>query len=226
MLWGGGMNMPLSVIIACYNGKKYLSNAIEGIQRQNIPLEIIVVDDSSTDNSAELAADLGCTVRTIPHSGQSAARNVGLGMAQGEFIMFHDQDDVLQPDSAPRMMEIMRTDSSISAVMAQAKDFLSPELDTREQSTLLPRAEPYFGFLGATLFRKNVFASVGNFSTTLKAGEAADLLLRIRAAGLVVQQTPFIAIRRRLHENNTGRQLRKTQFREYAASLRNHLVHM
>lgn len=81
-----------------------------------------------------------------------------------------------------------------------------------------------YSVLPRPFFRKTVFASVGNFSTTLKAGEAADLLLRIQAAGLVVKQAPFVAMRRRLHGGNTSRCLRQTQFREYAASLRNHLA--
>lgn len=213
----------ISVIMACYNGKKYLAEAIAGLRAQETELEILVVDDASTDGSAQLARDLGVTVRTIPHSGQAAARNAGLSLACGRFILFHDQDDVLHPCILPRMLEVLHSMPESPAVMAQARDFLSPDLDNEDRVRLRPRENPYFGYLGATLFRKEVLDAVGGFSETLKAGEAADLLFRIQATGRVVTHVPFIAIQRRIHGSNASRTMRGQQFKEYAGSLRAHL---
>lgn len=213
----------ISVIIACYNGKKYLAEAIAGLRAQETALEILVVDDASADGSAQLARDLGVTVRTMPHSGQAVARNAGLSLACGRFILFHDQDDVLHPYVLPRMLEVLHSMPESPAVMAQAQDFLSPDLGHEDRVRLRPRENPYFGYLGATLFRKEVLDAVGGFSETLKAGEAADLLFRIQATGRVVTHVPFIAIQRRIHGNNASRTMRGQQFKEYAGSLRAHL---
>lgn len=221
------MNMspeaPLSIIMACYNGRPYLAEAFAGLAAQGLELELLVIDDASTDGSPELARALGATVRTIPHSGQAAARNLGLAVAAGDYIMFHDQDDVLEPESLPRMLAALRADPGLPAVMAQARDFLSPDLDSAERSRLRPRREPYFGYLGATLFRMQALTAVDGFSEALKAGEAADLLLRIQTEVRAPLRLPFVAMRRRIHGNNASRLMRGQQFAEYAASLRKHL---
>lgn len=210
--------------MACYNGSNYLAEAIGGLYSQELLIEILVMDDASTDGSARLAKQLGATVHTIPHSGQAVARNLGLPMAMGEFILFHDQDDVLLPEVLPKMVAALRAAPPVAAVMAQARDFLSPELDSAERARLRPRAEPYFGYLGATLFRKDALVAAGGFSETLKAGEAADLLLRLQASGPGPLRLPIVAMRRRIHKNNASRLMREQQFTEYAASLRNHFL--
>lgn len=218
------MVMYVSVIIACYNGAKYLAEAVHGLHAQDIPLEIIVVDDASTDGSAQLAADLGCTVAVVRHGGQAAARNVGLSLSRGNVVMFHDQDDVLRPKVLHKMLAPLREEPCVAVVMAQAMDFLSPDLDVEDVARLVPRLNPYFGFLGATMFRKDVLDDVGGLSEALKAGEAADLLFRVRDAGHVVRQLPFVAMDRRLHAHNTSRLMRPVQFRDYASTLRRHLA--
>lgn len=223
-LAAAGMRTTLSAIMACYNGSSYLAEAIGALRSQGIGLEILVIDDASTDGSAELAQQLGATVCTIPHRGQAVARNIGLAMAAGDSVIFHDQDDVLQPEILPRMLRALQAAPDVSAVMAQAQDFLSPDLDSAECARLRLRNEPYFGYLGATLFRKEALLAIGGFSETLKAGEATDLLLRILASGPAPLRLPLVAMRRRIHKNNASRLMRRQQFTEYAASLRNHFL--
>lgn len=218
------MSTFLSVIIASYNGSNYLSNCINALHTQNINMEIIVIDDSSTDDSVKIAQNLGCIVHIIPHSGQATARNVGITLAQGNFIMFHDQDDILQPDILHYMIEKLSYDTSIAGVMGQAKDFISPELPLNSTINIIQRQNPYFGFLGATVFRKNILDTIGYFSTDLKAGEATDFLLRIKSSGLHLLYLPIVVINRRIHNTNTSRLLRKVQFKEYATSLRKQLT--
>lgn len=217
-------DMPVSIIMACYNGANYLAEAFAGLRAQGPGLEVLVIDDASTDASPELARSLGASVHCIPHSGQARARNFGLALAQGHFIMFHDQDDVLHPDSLPRMLGALSEAPALPAVMAQAQDFLSPELSGGECARLRPRQAPYFGYLGATLFRKEALLALGGFSEALRAGEAADLLLRIQASGPAPGRLPFVAMRRRIHGNNASRLMRGQQFAEYASSLRKRLL--
>jgi glycosyltransferase involved in cell wall biosynthesis len=97
------MSYPaISVITPCYNGAMYLRQTIESVLTQTYPpLEMIVVDDGSTDDSAAIAESFGPPVRVIRqrNAGTAAARDAGLALAQGEYIHFLDGDDLLQPDS-------------------------------------------------------------------------------------------------------------------------------
>lgn len=217
------MSLPplISVIIPCWNGVNYLAEAIAGLKRQKVHMEIIVVDDGSTDATAELAASLGCTVCSIEHSGQPHAKNIGLSIAQGEFILFHDHDDVMRPHALDRLADVLQQKPSLTCVMAQAKDFISPELDELIKMTLEPRNKPYFGSHCTVLFRKAVFDTIGKFSEELIASDGVDIMARINAAGLTIGREPFIALDRRLHTTNCGRTRGKImQFHGYASSLR------
>lgn len=95
----------ISFIIPIYNAEDYLAQCIESIfaQRGAYSYEIILIDDESTDNSLAIAQayagkDSRVTILTQPHAGQSAARNLGLRHAKGEYIAFVDADDYLASD--------------------------------------------------------------------------------------------------------------------------------
>lgn len=89
----------ISVIIPCYNYGHYLADAINSVIHQNVndEVEIIVVDDGSSDNTSSVAQEFGSSVRYIyqDNQGLSAARNTGLRAAKGEFLVFLDADDML-----------------------------------------------------------------------------------------------------------------------------------
>src|SRR5215218_4319670 len=91
----------ISVIIPCYNHGAYLSTAIKSVLAQTYPnIEIIVVDDGSTDNTKAVAWGFE-KVRHIyqRNAGLSAARNTGIRNAKGTYILFSDADDWLLPDA-------------------------------------------------------------------------------------------------------------------------------
>jgi glycosyltransferase involved in cell wall biosynthesis len=94
----------ISVIVPIYNGISYLRECIESIQRQTYaPLEIILVDDGSTDGSGELCdkyANTDCRIQVIhqKNQGPSGARNTGIDHYTGEYIAFVDGDDKVEPD--------------------------------------------------------------------------------------------------------------------------------
>ena len=98
--------MPtVSVVIPTYNRARWLGDALRSVlQQSHPPLEILVVDDGSTDDTAGLCAQMGPLVRHIPqaHAGAAAARNRGLHEARGEYVAFLDSDDLW----APRKLEI------------------------------------------------------------------------------------------------------------------------
>ncbi|ALR78637.1 glycosyltransferase [[Enterobacter] lignolyticus] len=105
----------LSLVVAVYNGEKFLSTFFDSIKNQNIEsLEMIIVNDGSTDGSTEIItryADIFPLFRVIdqPNGGVSAARNTGLAIAQGKYLAFPDIDDVIYPCMYTRLLEIAVT---------------------------------------------------------------------------------------------------------------------
>jgi glycosyltransferase involved in cell wall biosynthesis len=92
----------ISVIIPCYNGAEFLAETIESVRRQTYPpLEVIVVDDGSTDNTGEVVARYP-EVKYIrqKNQGGGVARNTGLRESKGDYLVFQDQDD---PNATQRL---------------------------------------------------------------------------------------------------------------------------
>lgn len=98
-------NPKVSVIIPVYNTEKYINDSVLAIQNQTLrDIEIIVIDDGSTDSSAWLIGSLAAKDERIKlftqeNHGQSVARNSGLDRATGEFVYFMDSDDLLEPNT-------------------------------------------------------------------------------------------------------------------------------
>ncbi len=102
----------LSLVIAVYNGENFLSAFFDSIKRQNLSgLELVVVNDGSTDNSAQIIARYASEFKHYQvidqaNGGVSAARNTGLAVARGEYVAFPDIDDVIYPGMYPRLLDI------------------------------------------------------------------------------------------------------------------------
>ncbi len=117
--------MKVSVILPCYNGARYLSECLESVLAQTMTdLEVIVIDDGSKDKSAEIAekyarADSRIQVLKQENRGVSAARNVGLDHASGEWVTFVDCDDRLPPDA----LEVLLASASADVVTAAHETF-------------------------------------------------------------------------------------------------------
>lgn len=108
------MSRPLvSIIVPCFNAGPWLAATLESALAQTWPaVEIIVIDDGSTDHSKSVADGFsarGVKIFDQPNQGASAARNHGLRLAQGEFIQFLDADDLLAPDKIERQLELLAT---------------------------------------------------------------------------------------------------------------------
>jgi Glycosyl transferase family 2 len=98
----------VSVVIPCYNAEKWIARCIQSvIDQHNVNVEIIVVDDGSTDKSLDVIKSFGHLVRwkTDSNEGACRARNCGLELARGEFIIFLDADDYIEPDSVAEWVE-------------------------------------------------------------------------------------------------------------------------
>ena len=110
--------MDISVIIPVYNTEKYLTTCVNSVlQQKNVSLEIILVDDGSTDSSANICDDYAkrydiISVIHIKNSGPATAKNTGLKFAKGEYISFTDSDDELEPTMFYEMISAGRKHSS------------------------------------------------------------------------------------------------------------------
>ena len=216
------MSKLISIIIPAKNAQKYLKEAISGILKQQMNTQIIVINDGSTDETPQIAKEMGCLVITHPQSkGQVAAKNTGLKHAEGEYVMFHDADDVLNDSVLKKMYDILENDSSISAVMGKVQDFISP--DTTDNTSQIKK-EPYYGlFTGAVLIRRSVFDQIGPFDESVHTGEIIEWKNKMDANHLAIQKMDLVTTNRRIHDHNFGKTNRLTEFKNYAQILRQRL---
>lgn len=214
------MNDLISVIIPVKNGSNYIRQALDGIEKQNMNIEIIVVDDCSTDNTVEIAKKYGCTV--IEHKvskGQVAGKNSGLKAAKGKYVIFHDHDDIMQADALKRLYNEFSPE--IAAVEAKVQDWFSPDLTDTEKSKTPLKNEPYWGlFTGAILIKKEAFDIIGYFDESVHTGEIIEWQSKMDSNGLKIKKIDFISTKRRVHSTNFGKTNQKTEFKNYAAILR------
>lgn len=198
----------LSVIIPAYNGAAFLAEAVESICLQDYhPLDIIVVDDGSTDDTARVAGSLKA-VRYVrqAHSGRPAAgRNRGIRESVGEIIGFLDQDDLWPADKLAVQIPCLANDASLDVVMGRTQI-----LHLRDESSGAPefetRTKPVdYTLVASALFRRSVFEKVGYFDETLAYfGDDLDWFVRARETGASVRQLEQVTLFWRIHEANTS----------------------
>lgn len=209
----------ISVIIPSYNGEKYIKETIESIQTQKFPHEIIVVDDISTDKTVEIAKEMGCKVIVNnEHKGQMAGKNTGIKASTGNYWLTIDQDDLLVDGALQTLYDEMQKNQNYKIVMAKLKDFCSP--DTPQQLKFV-KPEPFTNILtGSTLFKKDVFNTIGFFREDTITGDVIDLKERLSKHGLTIHMADFITCKRRIHNSNYGITNQADEYKDYAKILR------
>jgi glycosyltransferase involved in cell wall biosynthesis len=196
----------VSAIIPVFNGERYLEEAIDSVRAQAVEaLELILVDDGSTDGSASLARRVAPDAALLhqANQGPGSARNAGVRRARGEFIAFLDADDLWVPGKLARQLGAFEREPSLDIVTGLVEQFRSAELDPATSARLSCPDRPIPGMVfGATLIRRAAFERVGPIATDLTLGEAIDWFARARALGVSIRQHEEIALRRRLHDTN------------------------
>lgn len=199
--------MSISVIIPVFNGASFLKEALDSVFKQSIAAsEIIVIDDGSTDNSAQIVQAYASKVKYIyqANAGVSAARNLGISLATSEYIAFLDQDDRYLPDKFSDALQLFHAQPDLMVVMAKWRYLF--ENDQLQSSFIYPEQinlEQYGNLLGACLFKASVFKLVGGFDSDLNGNEDVDLFLRIKNQGLVTAKLAKLSLLHRYHEQNT-----------------------
>jgi glycosyltransferase involved in cell wall biosynthesis len=205
------MKLPLiSCIVPVFNGERYLGEALESILKQSYQaLEIIVVDDGSTDGTAAVIEHYAGQVRFLrqPNAGTAAARNSGLRVAEGEFIAFLDADDLWHLEKLERQMARFQARPELDYCVAYAQNFWVPELieeEKRFREHRISKALPGYA-TGTLLARRALFDTVGQFNSTIKHADDTEWFLRASEHGATTELLPDVLLYRRLHQNNFSR---------------------
>ena len=182
---------------------------MESIRKQNYPaIEVIVVDDGSTDDTREVAAKCA-GVRYIYQSNQglSAARNTGISHSQGEFLVFLDADDWLLPGALRTNARYLQQDERLAFVSGGHDKVFVEEGVTKEDLTKVEENHylhllqgNYIGMHATVMYRRRIFEEV-QYDTTLKSCEDYDLYLKIARKHPVFHHCGKIAAYR-LHTTN------------------------
>lgn len=190
------MKPYISIIIPAYNYAHFLVYTLENVLSQvDIELDIVVVDDGSTDNTADVVKRFGGAVRYIyqENKGLSAARNTGMLHAQGDFLVFLDADDLLLPGTlqaqASRLID--NTEAQIAICYNQLFSSDTPQGPFHDLGRFEIIKQDFFVWLckhniapvHAHMIRRKAALQVGNFDTSLKSLEDYDFWLRCAAAG-------------------------------------------
>ncbi len=179
----------VSVIIPCYNYARFLPAAIDSALRQTVrDAEIIIVDDGSTDETAQVAQRFGDRVRYVrqDNRGLSAARNSGCRIATGEYFAFLDADDLWEPEKLQRQLAVFERDPAVGLVSGQMRlidgagaPMPGDKPGTAPGETLAEIV--HWGTAAPSTFmvRRGCFEEVRGFDEQLKAMEDLDFCLRI-----------------------------------------------
>jgi glycosyltransferase involved in cell wall biosynthesis len=199
----------VSVIIPVYNGEAFLGQAVESVQQQNYqPLEIIIVDDGSTDGTASLVTSFKSDIHYVyqPNSGPAAARNKGLELARGEIIAFLDADDLWAPSKLRIQVDCLLQYPHIDYTLARQENFLDPGIDRPAWLRKEHLLKDHVGFLPTLVARRQVFEKVGVFNPHHRISEDVDWFARAKDADIQMMIVPKVLLYRRIHSSNLSYQ--------------------
>ena len=191
-----------SVIITTFNDAGYLKRSIPSVVNQTSkPKEIIIIDDGSSDNQAKEIVDsfnnhtdISIILKKKKNGGPSSARNVGIKLAKGEFILFLDADDELLENSLEWREKILESlDQNYASIYCSKIKLIDNkrkikekifETDGKLNVCLVGRNNGIPGQITHHLFRRDIVNEVNGYNESLKFNEDFEFLLRIAKKGL------------------------------------------
>jgi glycosyltransferase involved in cell wall biosynthesis len=193
----------VTVIAAAYNGERFLQEALASVFAQDFDsFEVVFVDDGSEDGTAEIAQSFPLRYVYQANQGLPAARNVGLGLARGQFVAFLDDDDWLPPTKLRVQAEYLLGHPSVGCVLGRQRWIVEEGV----QPPNLPR-DPILGEVGgvqlvSAMIRRDVLEEVGGFDPTYRYAEDRDLFVRLREHDVEIAVLPEVVLHKRLHGEN------------------------
>ncbi len=194
----------VSVVIPAFDEEAFLGEALESALAQTYaPVEVIVVDDGSTDRTGEVARALGVRVLRQANAGPAAARNAGLEAARGEYWTMFDADDVMLPDALEHQVGELERHPELGIVFGMTEAFVTPGEPRPAHWSPAWDDGPFPWHTGAMLARRELAELVGRFDETRRLAEDMDWIARAKAAGVQVGQGDYLALRYRVHRRNS-----------------------
>lgn len=213
----------VSIIIPCYNQAQYLEKTVQSALASDYhPLEILIVNDGSKDNSLEVATKLSSEndlVRVISqeNSGVATARNRGISESKGKYILPLDGDDLISKNYISKAVEVLDCQPEVKVVYCEAVKFNE---ERQKKWKLKPFSRHQLAkdnmIFVAALFRKTDWQQVGGFSEDMKMGrEDWEFWIKMLKNGGEVVQLPFLGFYYRLtpgsKRKKTGTSQKKQQ---------------
>ena len=211
----------VSVIIPAYNNARFLPDNIRSILEQSYRnIELIVVDDGSTDNTQAVLAGFGDRLRYVrkANGGPSSARNLGIQMARGQLIAFQDADDLWLPEKVRQQVEFLHDHPDVGVVFSDLVIFNDQGIvrhSTKDRFRHIPSGMIFQDLLlerfiatSAVMVRRECLDDVGNFDESLLGAEDYNLYLRLaRKYKFAFLDIPHV--HKRAHEANLSANLNR-----------------
>jgi glycosyltransferase involved in cell wall biosynthesis len=194
----------VSAIIPVFDGASFLPDAVGSVLAQDYPaIEIIVVDDGSTDDIAGVVARLPVAVRYLrqANAGPAAARNRGIAAATGDHLAFLDVDDLWPEGNLHRLVDLMVERPELDVVHGAGR-ILQRDPASGRWEFEGPGNAPFLFSIDAALFRRRAFERVGLFDPELRFGEDADWFYRAHEVPCPILRLTDVTLHVRRHDGN------------------------
>jgi glycosyltransferase involved in cell wall biosynthesis len=222
-----GNTPSVSAIVNVYNGDRFLEDALKSIKSQTFSsIDLIVVDDGSTDNSAAIAQKLE-GIQVIQHKqnmGAPTARNTGIKAANTEFIAFLDADDIWLPSKTEKQVEFLQSNPQIGFCFT-LEEFIYDDpnnVASWYKRDIFQLEHPAF-WASSYMARKEVFDQIGLFDTTLINADITEWMMRAKDQHIHYQVIEEVLLHRRIHDSNLSSNL-TIEKQELLASLRSSIL--
>lgn len=220
---------PVTFVIPNRDGGEALAALVTSLRAWG---EVIVVDDGSSDGSAQLAGRAGATVFANPGPpGPAGARNAGLAAAETEFVAFVDADCRCEEEWAAPLVALLVEDPRLAIVAPRVRSSAGPGIVAAYERGLSPldmgadpclcgpgRRVPYVPS-AALVARRDALLALGGFDAELRFGEDVDLCLRLHEAGWAVRYAPAVAVDHRPRASLAAFAAQRFQYGVSAAAL-------
>jgi len=183
-------NELVSVIIPCYNEENYIYECLESVISQTYKnIEIICVNDGSTDNTREILYELRknnsiIQIIDINNSGAPVARNIGLNLAKGTYIQFLDADDLIRPNKIEHQFNLVKNVKFVPDMVAA--DWTMVKQSNIIKKIHLERKDPWIALassrLGNTVsnfYKRSTLLCIGGWDESISNSQDADLIMRL-----------------------------------------------
>jgi len=219
----------ISVVMPAFNAARFIAEALESVLAEvtavaGSSFEVVVADDCSNDATADIVRSFaGRGVRYLKRPGRGgpgAARNSGVGAAEGELLAFLDADDLWPAGRLAALKGALEGEGRPAIAFGHLRQFACPSMDPALRGRLRVPEESGPGYCaGAMLLHRADFLCIGSFSEALAIGEFIEWFGRARDLGYAIALIPEIVLERRIHGANTSMR-RNSDYANYARALK------